>query len=446
MKVLSKILKALLILIILILLYNVFNTILEGYRNSYFNGFVRAEYNLKNSNFTRDANIKYNDALSYRIDSAEFNDAMFYKSVDVKPNTAYKISCKIKTEGVIPKDEPSDSGAHIAIGDTFEKSRSITGTTEWQEVSLYFNSQNRTKVNIAFRLGGNQENCKGTAWFADFKLEQGMEVRDNKWNYACFIFENIDVNLENETIKISMNDNEISTLKGNIRRFEEFVEKNSNKNIDANCDIIEIREPITSVSYDKENGYYISGANIASLISKYIEEKDYQHIFAIAKFGNSNIEIPVNDWLGLGSMTYQGIGFSNIRVPGDKSNVVYEFNQFPEEVFVHEFLHDLERISGQAGMEIPALHDYANYGYEIDNKIGLSEWYADYMQNNILYNGEYIGVKPEVYKMKPVGREYVEYSMELEFVNEPKNIFEEIARISSTAASMITTQMEGWRN
>lgn len=443
MKAIVNFFKVVLSIFVFILILYILNIILTGYRNSYFNNFVKAELNLYHSTFTRDTDVKYNDILSYKIYSPDYNDAMFYKTIEVKPNTAYKVTCKVKTENVETQSQPSDSGAHISIPTTTEKSASVSGTSDWEEISLYFNSRNRTSVNIAFRLGGVQENCKGTAWFADFKLEQGTEIKDNNWNYACFIFKNIDVNLD-EQVKISMTDNEIYNIKENIERFKNSVEDFSNGNIKANCNIIEIDEPITSISYDKENGYYISGDNISNIINKYIEKKDYQHIFAIAKFGEDDTQIPVNDWLGLGSMTYQGIGFSNIRIPGDKSNKVYQFskyNQFPEEVFIHEFLHDLERISKEAEFETPALHDYEKYGYEIDSRTGLKDWYNDYMENNVQYNGKQIGIVPEVYKMKPVGKENLEFSIEIDFVKEPKNIFEEIVMITTTTANVISTQI-----
>jgi len=309
---------------------------------------------------------------------------------------------------------------------------------------MYFNSKNRTDVSIAFRLGGIEDNSKGIAWFADFKLEQGSEITDKDWNYACFIFKNIDVNL-NERINLSMNDQEIRTIKNNIDRFSSFIEEASNNNLKANYDIIEINTPITSVSYDSNNGYYVSGDNISELINDYLVKKDYQHIFAIVKFGKDNVAIPVNDWLGLGSMTYHGIGFSNIRIPGDKTNNVYEFskyNQFPEEVFVHEFLHDLERISKEAGFETPALHDNQKYGYEVDSKVGLKDWYENYMKNKILYAGNYVGILPEVYKMKPIGKTYLEFCIEIDFVNEPKNILEELFMIASAIVNSISKQVE----
>ena len=49
---------------------------------------------------------------------------------------------------------------------------------------------------------------------------------------------------------------------------------------------------------------------------------------------------------GYGSMTYKQIGFSNIRLPNDRDSDIYKYsstNTFPQEVFLHEFLHTLER-------------------------------------------------------------------------------------------------------
>ena len=82
-------------------------------------------------------------------------------------------------------------------------------------------------------------------------------------------------------------------------------------------------------------------------------------------------------------MHYYGIGFSNIRLPNDSNSYIYKYNSrinaFPEEVFLHEFLHSLERNADEYGYERPELHDYEKYGYEnepideIVNFTGLSK-------------------------------------------------------------------------
>ena len=65
-------------------------------------------------------------------------------------------------------------------------------------------------------------------------------------------------------------------------------------------------------------------------------------------------------------MDYYGIGFSNIRLPNDSRSYIYKYNssinQFPEEVFLHEFLHSLERTAKEYGYNRPELHSYQQYG------------------------------------------------------------------------------------
>lgn len=130
-------------------------------------------------------------------------------------------------------------------------------------------------------------------------------------------------------------------------------------------------------------------------------------------------------------MDLYGIGYSNIRLPNDKSSYIYTYNPsintFPEEVFVHEFLHSLERSLKERNYDIPDLHDYEKYGYGNKKIIGLREWYADYMSCNINANqGEKIGLDEVVYTLTPPAESNFKYSVEKEFNNEPDNIIEEI--------------------
>lgn len=127
------------------------------YKKYNFNEFTKAEYNPGISKFERDNSVKCSEIDSYRIENTDYNDAMFYKTVSVIPNTPYKVTCKIKTENVKTKEENTDGGAHICIAETVEKSNNVVGTTNWTEVEFYFNSKNRSEVNIGFRLGGFED-------------------------------------------------------------------------------------------------------------------------------------------------------------------------------------------------------------------------------------------------------------------------------------------------
>ena len=133
-------------------------------------------------------------------------------------------------------------------------------------------------------------------------------------------------------------------------------------------------------------------------------------------------------------MDYYGIGFSNIRLPNDSRNYTYKYNlrinQFPEEVFLHEFLHTLERNSKEYGYERPELHDYEKYGYENEMLIGQKKWYTDYMNKNIKTNNGNIGLPEEIYTLKPAKpSNFQNGTYEVEAFKQPENIIEEIREI-----------------
>lgn len=140
-------------------------------------------------------------------------------------------------------------------------------------------------------------------------------------------------------------------------------------------------------------------------------------------------------------MDLNGIGYSNIRLPNDKSSYIYTYNSyintFPEEVFIHEFLHSLERILKERNYDIPNLHDYKKYGYSEERLIGLKNWYSDYMRCNIKANdGTKIGLNEIVYTLTPPAESDFKYSMEIEFFNEPQNIIEEVKALLENIFSM----------
>lgn len=150
----------------------------------------------------------------------------------------------------------------------------------------------------------------------------------------------------------------------------------------------------------------------------------------------------ISDWIGLGSMEYHGIGYSNIRLPDNKSNYAYKynnrFNTFPEEVYIHEFLHTLERNSASYGFEVPNLHDYIKYGYIEEKLEGQKKWYIDYMNKNINYNGKKIGLPSEIYTHKPVHESNFKYSIETDDLKEPQNIIEVIRSLFNRVGKLFT--------
>lgn len=419
--------------IILIILVAIIVKLYNIYKINNFNEFTKIEAFPYTSKFTRDANVKYSNSSSYKIESNTMNDAMFYKTIQVEPNKPYKVTCMVKTENVKTEKENSNGGAQISIDNTVEKSESIIGTTDWQKLEFIFNSKNRTSVNVGFRLGGYDDNCTGTAWFSDFSIEIGTQPQDTNWNFACFIFKNTDVTVENKRVQLSMDPVDISDIKQNMSRFKASCQDLSNNQMKVKYDVITIDTPITSLSYDTKNGYYVAPQNISNIIKPYLEKEIYDHIFVAVRLGNMihQSDIQVNDWIGLGGMDYLGIGFSNIRLPNSDKSYIYKYdsriNTFPEEVFIHEFLHSLERNAKEYGYDRPALHDNEKYGYSNEKLIGLKKWYNDYMTCNIKSNEiKKLGLNSEIYKLKPNNENNFKFSYKLKEFNEPDNIIEEM--------------------
>ncbi|MCL2383076.1 MAG: hypothetical protein FWC79_02725 [Oscillospiraceae bacterium] len=318
MKKTARIISRISSIIIIVLTLVAMIAVYEIYKTNDFNQFIRAEYHLGVSRFVRDREVTTgNGHRSYRIKSEEFNNAVFYRAVQVRPNTIYRVSALVKTENVESRDGRVNAGATISILGTSETSRAVMGTNDWQEVELIFNSRDRETVYIGFRLGGNRSHSRGTAWFSDFRLEEGKREVSTEWNVACFIFKNIEIGIEmNEYIEVgdvmpqgfdvpmqvSMRNSDVNVITENMTRFQKSAQVMSNNMMSVRYQIYEIDEPITSISYSEEFGYYIDPIDVKNLLAPYLEGKDYDHIFVVVRLGDTDIdiEIPVYDWIGLG--------------------------------------------------------------------------------------------------------------------------------------------------
>lgn len=426
----------------LIILIGLITALVYIYNKYYFNDFLKANEIKGQTLYYRDSTQKYNKENSYCIESKDYNDALFFKRISVEKNTPYRITCMVKTEN-IESDKPETSGACISIMGTADQSIPIQGTTDWQKITLLVDSKEQDTLDVSFRLGGYDGYSKGKAWFSDIHVEKGVKDETTDWNIVCFLINNIDVNIEGKHHAYSLTQEDKELLQENLKRFADTVESFSNKAMTVSYQTVEINEPLTNLSYDQENYYYVSAKDVKPLIDNYVKENEYDHIFIGIRMGNIFNSIPVNDWIGLGSMRYGAIGFSNIRMPNDlKNSTMYKYNirndVFPEEVFVHEFLHSLERNLAEKDYIFPALHDNEKFGYESQTKTGLREWYKDYMRCNIISDKGKTGLDPVVYKTKPIQLSDFKNAQEIEFENVPHNIIDIVIQIISNFKLVIS--------
>ena len=208
----------------------------------------------------------------------------------------------VKTKDVENSSKKNNGGAHISVVDSVEASKCISGTNDWQKLEFIFDSKNRDTIKIGFRLGGNDTNSKGTAWFSEFKLEEGIESNSNNWNVACFVMKNIDTELKNgQKLKLSMELKDVESIKTNMQRFVTSCKSLSDGQMTAQYDVYEIEEPIKTITYSEEYVYYVDSADVEDIITPYLDKKEYDYIFVAVRLGDldKNIEIPIYDWIGL---------------------------------------------------------------------------------------------------------------------------------------------------
>ncbi len=109
---------------------------------------------------------------SMRIGSKEGADSSWFSHVTLKPDTEYRLSGWIKTEGVL--------GGHGALLNVHElqheaKTNSLIRNNDWTRVEKFFNSGKHTKVTVNLLLGG-WGTARGSAFYDDVALQEVTPV------------------------------------------------------------------------------------------------------------------------------------------------------------------------------------------------------------------------------------------------------------------------------
>jgi len=105
------------------------------------------------------------------IRSADGADSSWYQEVDVEPETDYRLSAWIKTEGVAKVR--GSYGALLNVHELQGRRRVMTpavlGTRDWTHVETTFNTGSRSRIGINCLFGGWGW-AKGVAWYDDLEL------------------------------------------------------------------------------------------------------------------------------------------------------------------------------------------------------------------------------------------------------------------------------------
>lgn len=106
---------------------------------------------------------------SGKIENFDYNDARLYQVVSVEPDSLYRLSGYVRTEGVLTE---GGHGANLSVKDLFVFSNEVYGTTdEWTYVEIYGQTgPSQRDVTVYARLGGYSGENIGLAYFDDLEL------------------------------------------------------------------------------------------------------------------------------------------------------------------------------------------------------------------------------------------------------------------------------------
>ena len=129
-------------------------------------------WTVSNSAYVWDFAVKHWGNKSVKIQNNSANDARWIQTVQVQPNSEYRLSGWIKTENVGHSQEVNDHGATLStLSPLWTNSTGLLGTNDWTFVSYTFNTGSNTEITVAARLGTYSGTTTGKAWFDDLSLE-----------------------------------------------------------------------------------------------------------------------------------------------------------------------------------------------------------------------------------------------------------------------------------
>jgi len=138
-------------------------------------GWDMSKNRIGNSNVkvSLDETVKYPGAEnSIKVVNDDYYCVAVTNTFKVTPGKYYVASAWVKYEGYkLHPDKISDSGAHIGIPGTFAGSATYYGS-EWKKHEFVFKAGSEGSIDIALWNGHYGAECKGTAYFCDFKVEE----------------------------------------------------------------------------------------------------------------------------------------------------------------------------------------------------------------------------------------------------------------------------------
>lgn len=118
-----------------------------------------------------DGSVYRSGSRSLRIVHPLSNDTSVMQTLNVEPDTVYRISGWIKTQQV--QSAQGRIGATMCIDGTWTMSSDLKGDNPWTYKELWVRTaKNQTRLKVACRLGYWYSVAVGSAWFDDVMVEK----------------------------------------------------------------------------------------------------------------------------------------------------------------------------------------------------------------------------------------------------------------------------------
>jgi hypothetical protein len=222
------------------------------------------------------------------------------------------------------------------------------------------------------------------------------------WKAVVLVYRETDVTFTQADgtdyhLHVQMGDTMHNLVLDTLGRFRSAVSSWSGGLAAMKMDIVDVPHALTSL--DKiGSAYWVGPQSVEADIDRYAPTGSYDSVFVVWQArDNSGVDVPVGGWgltLPPGSWA-NGAGYSSLITPSEMW--WWTSSSAPEEVFVHEWMHQVVYFNEQQGrLDTFDLHAGPTYGYHDDNG-SWKHWLSDVMQDKVWDTDHYIGISPAMW-------------------------------------------------
>lgn len=216
------------------------------------------------------------------------------------------------------------------------------------------------------------------------------------WKTLVLVYREIDVTYKRADgtdyrLQARMSDYMYDLALSSVRRTVTTVQKWSGTMAALDLDIVDVPHPLTSLD-PLGSGYWVGPTAVRPDLDQYAPAGRYDSVVVIfLPKDAAGVVIPVPGWgLSLKPGAWaNGAGYSSVKTPLE--NWWWTDVTYPEEVFVHEWMHQVLGFHQSTGHTDVDLHDDAVYGYaKVDGT--FKAWLSDVMQGRVASGATHLGM------------------------------------------------------